>query len=66
MPAMAAVALVAAAFALMVKSTFALMAVMRVFAGMVVPVLVTNMPTARPVVFVQVTVGLPLVVPPVT
>lgn len=66
MPAMAAVALVAAAFALIVKSTFGLMAVMRVFAGIVVPVLVTNMPTASPEVFVQVTVALPLVVPPVT
>ena len=50
----------------MVKSTFGLIAVMRVLPGIVVPVLVTNMPTASPVVFVQVTVALPLVVPPVT
>jgi len=53
--------LVTVALLFIVNEVFATMAVTRELFGMPVPV--TNMPTARPVVLASVTVGLPLVVP---
>jgi hypothetical protein len=47
-----------------VKDVFAVMVPMRVLFGMPVPV--TNMFVCKPVVFVQVTVELPVVIPQVT
>ena len=55
-----------AAFAVIVNCVAESMVRMRVLAGMMVPVLVTNMPTLRFVVVVAVTMGLAAEVVPVT